>query len=400
MQLHAPETDVSRFHRIDLPRRLAGGNGALAARAASRLLPIAFDIDGSSWSYVPRGDGVDIVEDLVETAATIVVVGVGPWRDFLHEHRTAPGLAYAGMVAFRRGDFADLMRWEPVLRAMWQGRPVYDPARLDLTDRCGRPLDLHRAWHLDEPAADVTNFFRKAGFLHLKHVFSPAEIAVLHAEVERLRGFARQGDKRSWWAKDEHDRDTLVRITYCGERSPLIAGLLDDPRMRRIAELAGERLVPVYDRADGQSVLFKIPRAGAGMSDLGWHVDCGLGLHPFLCPTINIGIQLTPGAAATGQLKMAAGSWHCSCELIADPTADVPADYPVVGLDTEAGDCTAHFGHQLHAAPPPTGEGGRVTLYVGYCNPALVDLLGPGEGPNDILFRTADMIVPSLTQVA
>ncbi len=86
--------------------------------------------------------------------------------------------------------------------------------------------------------------------------------------------------------------------------------------------------------------------------------------------------------------------------VVPDPTVDAPADYPVVALDTEAGDCTAHFGHQLHAAPPPTGEGGRVTLYIGYCNPALVDLLGPGEGPNDILFRPPDTIVPALPQVA
>ncbi len=401
MTPQAPETDVGEFHRVDLPRQLAAGNGALAAMAAARLAPLAFEIaGGGAWSYVPRAGGVDIVEGIVAGAATVVALAVAAWRDFLHEFRTAPGLAYGGMVTFPRGEFGDLMRWEPVLRALWQGRPVYDPATVDLTDRAGRPLDLKRAWRLDDPADAVTDFFRKTGFLHLKAVFSAAEIAALNAEVERLTGLARQGDKRSWWAKDEHDHDALVRITYCGERSPLIAGLLDDPRMRRIVDLTGEHLLPAYDRADGQSVLFKIPRAGAGMSDLGWHVDCGLGLHPFLCPTINIGIQLTPGSAATGQLKMAAGSWHSSCELIADPKGDVPADYPVVALDTEAGDCTAHFGHQLHAAPPPSGEGGRVTLYIGYCNPALLELLGPGEGPNDVLFRAADASVPALVEVA
>ena len=40
------------------------------------------------------------------------------------------------------------------------------------------------------------------------------------------------------------------------------------------------------------------PGATEGLSDLPWHVDCGLGGHPVLCPTVNLGIQLDAANAA------------------------------------------------------------------------------------------------------
>lgn len=394
------DVDFHAFHERDLPARLRGRNGALAGKASKHLAPIAFQVGSSAYSYVPRVNTVDIERGVVTEAAIVVELAPAAWRAFMLEHQTAPGLIYAGAVKFNRGDVTGLMHWEPAIRAMMQGRPAYDPNDLDLTGLGGEPLDLGKSWTLDSPSGELRNFFRKTGFLHLKNVFTPDEVGRLRAEVDRLRPLAKRGDRRSWWAKDSAGQEQLVRITYCGERSTFIASLLDDPRMRAIAALSGEVLAPVYDRADGQSVLFKIPRAVEGLADLGWHVDCGLGMHPVLCPSINIGIQLSPGNRESGLLKMVPGTHLCSCELIADPTQDVPGHFPVVGLTTEAGDCTAHFGHILHAAPPPEGNGGRMTLYIGFANPDLLKLLAPGEGPNDILFRPNDPVVPAMSTVA
>jgi hypothetical protein len=55
-----------------------------------------------------------------------------------------------------------------------------------------------------------------------------------------------------------------------------------------------------------------------------------------------------------------------------------------VALATEPGDCTVHFGHTLHAAPPPTGElavgeHGRRTFYLAFAPPTLFDALAPME---------------------
>jgi hypothetical protein len=59
-----------------------------------------------------------------------------------------------------------------------------------------------------------------------------------------------------------------------------------------------------------------------------------------------------------------------------------------VAVDTRPGDVTVHYGHLLHAAPPPTGDGpGRRALYVSYVRPATIEYIGPGHGYNDVLFE-------------
>ena len=49
---------------------------------------------------------------------------------------------------------------------------------------------------------------------------------------------------------------------------------------------------------------------------------------------------------------------------------------------------TVHFGHTLHAAPPPTDHRapGRRALYLTFVPPITFEMVGPGEGYNDVLF--------------
>ena len=60
----------------------------------------------------------------------------------------------------------------------------------------------------------------------------------------------------------------------------------------------------------------------------------------------------------------------------------------MVALDTEPGDVTVHFGHTLHAAPPPTDRSaaGRRALYLTFVPPLTFEMIGPGQGYNDVLF--------------
>jgi hypothetical protein len=64
---------------------------------------------------------------------------------------------------------------------------------------------------------------------------------------------------------------------------------------------------------------------------------------------------------------------------------------PVVALSTEPGDVTVHFGHTLHAAPPPSdpGSAGRRALYLSYVPPLTFSMIGPGQSYNDVLFTRA-----------
>jgi ectoine hydroxylase-related dioxygenase (phytanoyl-CoA dioxygenase family) len=132
-------------------------------------------------------------------------------------------------------------------------------------------------------------------------------------------------------------------------------------------------------------VVIKVPGAATGLADLPWHRDCGMGGHPVKCPMVNIGIQLDAATAGAGQLHMIAGS-HLGTSRM--PGGDEAERLPVVTLTTEPGDVTAHYGHTLHAAPPPSNRTarGRRALYVTYVQPLVFEMVEPGRGYNDVLF--------------
>jgi ectoine hydroxylase-related dioxygenase (phytanoyl-CoA dioxygenase family) len=109
-----------------------------------------------------------------------------------------------------------------------------------------------------------------------------------------------------------------------------------------------------------------------------------MGGHSVKCPLLNVGIQLDAATPASGQLQMIAGSHLGTSPL---PAAE-QVHGPVVALTTEPGDITAHYGHTLHAAPPPADRSaaGRRALYVTYVSPLTFEMVGKGQGYNDVLF--------------
>ena len=386
-----PPIDFDEFHRDVLPLRIAAGNGALAARAVSGLSPLAFRLpDGRAWTFVPGEDGVD-VRPGVEGAGTLVDLSHAAWELFVHEIRTLYRLYYTGELSFARGDFDSLNAWEPALRTLFHGRPVFDPAALDLRDRSGNPLDLHRAFTLDDDDAEMRHFLREAGFLHVRGVFSRDEIARLCEEAGRLAQTAKPGDRNSWWARTGSGETALCRVNYAGLASPRLGALEEDVRIRRLASLGGEVVRAVPDRMDGTFVLFKLPDAREGMADLPWHIDCGFGGHSVFCPSVLVGVQLDAATPETGQLLFVPGSWRTACRQVADPES---GGMPVVALETGVGDCTVHMGDALHAAPSPKGAGpARRTLYVQFYHPAVFGVVEPGTGFNDVIFDQ-DAVVP------
>jgi hypothetical protein len=244
----------------------------------------------------------------------------------------------------------------------------------------------------------MSHFFHRAGFLHLRGVFPPEEIAALRAAVDELQAAARPGDDRSWWAKDAGGHQVLCRLVYTGLHSPRIAALTSDPRLFRICALSGFELRPTMDRQEGQSVVIKNPDIVEGLSDLPWHQDCGLGGHPITCPGVAVGIQLEAATPQSGQLHFVAGTHGASCHPFQE--SDLPR-LPHVALTTEAGDCTFHIKDVMHAAPPPSGSGAcRRTLYVSFLSPRAYEFIGPGEAYNDIVRRRrADGHVAHTTEV-
>jgi hypothetical protein len=396
--LEFPLVDFDQFHRSELPPRLTSARGREAADDVRGVPALAFALaDGRSYTYAAEDCALGIVPG--SDAATVVVeLSARAWSDLVQEVRTIPALIYGGELRFARGEPALLRRWQPALRALYSGMPIFDPTQVDLDDEHGRRLDLGRSFTLDDRAEEMSHFFHRAGFLHLRGVFPTQEIAELRSVVDELQAAARPGDDLSWWAKDAGGRQVLCRLVYTGLRSPRIAALAADPRLLRICALSGFDLRPTMDRQEGQSVVIKNPGVVEGLSDLPWHQDCGLGGHPITCPGVAVGIQLEAATPESGQLHFVAGTHGASCHPFQD--ADLPR-LPHVALATEAGDCTFHIKDVMHAAPPPTGSGAcRRTLYVSFLSPRAYEFIGPGEAYNDIVRRRrADGHVAHTTEI-
>ncbi|HEV8295842.1 MAG TPA: phytanoyl-CoA dioxygenase family protein [Acidimicrobiales bacterium] len=394
-----PAVEFDGFHRVELPARLAAtDDGAAAAGQLGPGRSLSFRLpDGRAFTYRTHAQRVTVEPG--DDAPLVVEVDADAFADLVTERWSIFGLLYPGRLRVAAGGFDEFAMWEPALQSLWFHRPLYDDAAASsLRDRDGQPLDVRRSFRFAAADdAEVAHFLRTAGFVVLREVFAPAEIALLDAEVQRLRATATPADNRSWWATDAAGREVCCRLTYCSERSAHIGALHEDERLRRIASWHGAPLRPSPDRLDGYSVVIKNPEVVQGLSDLPWHRDCGMGGHAVLCPSLSIGIQIDAASAANGQLVFLAGS-HEHANLPTD--VDAHPNWPVVAVETQPGDVTVHYAHVMHGAPPPTSpSAGRRVLYVGFKSPAVFDMIPPGKGYNDVVFSQGDGRVRSVDEL-
>lgn len=265
--------DFDQFHRglmSTLPERAPLARPSLDGRA-----PFTFQLeDGRAYHFAVDGGTVTVGEG-AHAEGAVLRLSEDDWRRFAVEAWTRTGLLYHGHAEYVRGSYDDLCHWEPALRALFHGRPVYDPLAIDLRDRAGERLDLHQTFRLQDDRAAMAHFLDVAGYLHLREVFTPDEVDALAA-----------------------------------------------------------------------------------------------GSHRGTCP---------------------------------DPLINDVSDWPIVALDTQAGDCSVHVSHLLHAAPPPVGElargqHARRTAYLCFAPPRLFEALEPMQdlvaemaSADGVTFRPEDL---------
>jgi hypothetical protein len=377
--------DFDWFHEEELPALLHERGTVFSASDAPVVRPLGIQLsDGRAYTYVPEGTTFS-VQPGTAAATTVIELSFDDWCAFTWELKTCFALLYADQLTVRQGSFGQMARWEPALRAAFSDQTVFDldhPVRLE--DEAGRDVDLTRSFTLDEPVDEIREFLHRVGFVHLSGVLDTAEVAALTADVTAALGRARPDDKKSWWTTVD-GREVCNRVNYLNEGSVRVAGLGADPRFLGIAALGGNDLRDAHDRLDGNGVVIKVPGSSGGLADLPWHRDCGMGGHPVKCPMLNVGIQLDAATRESGQLQMIPGSHRGTSRL---PSAREAEAHPVVALTTEPGDVTVHFGHTLHAAPPPEdpNASGRRALYLSFVPPLTFEMVGPGQGYNDVLF--------------
>jgi hypothetical protein len=255
-----PRIDFERYHREELPALLAGDRRAHVAKAARALAPLAFRLrEGGAYTYRPSELGIELLAGDAD-AATVIELESVAWEGLVHELEAPAGLLYAQRLHCTRGRPLDLMAWEPALRALYNGRPPYDPAEAArLADRRGRPLDPEATFGLASDREDMAHFLRTAGYLFVRGAFAPDEIAAFRDEAACLRAEARPGDKLSWWGRDAVGRELLCRVTRAASK-PRLGSLPADPRILNLRDLADGPLVHRRGEGDGVTVIWKQPR--------------------------------------------------------------------------------------------------------------------------------------------
>src|SRR5205085_3275957 len=112
------------------------------------------------------------------------------WQGLVNDLDTPPGLLYGGRVETVRGNPLRFVRWEPALRAMFHGRPVYDAALVDL-----HGLDPRSSFTLDDVSGrpdDMRDFLDTCGYVIVRNVFTPDEVRGFLEDADVLLAEARE----------------------------------------------------------------------------------------------------------------------------------------------------------------------------------------------------------------
>jgi len=354
--------DPSTFVAEQVPSLLdlrgdAAGEGAVRLG----LVPLTLDVEGEQLTFTvddrsrldvrPGGDD-----------ALVVALDQDAFSDLVQDVASTFGVQMTGRAQVTQGTLDAFVEWEPVLRCLLDGRPVYEPGTVEFRDRAGEPLDLARSFTVDDAPEDVAQFLAEAGYVHIERMFSEAEMAAVSAELDAAGAQAERDDGASWWARTEAGEWYPSRILGFNQKSEVLRGLLHTDRFAAIGHLTDDRFDQrnphVGDSAEG---LVKKVGVVEGISDVSWHKDCSMGGHSRRCCGLTVGISVTGAGRDNGELGAVAGSHRTNVA----PLGVIGLDLPRVPLPTRTGDITVHCSCTLHMSRPPVSSERRV-VYTGF----------------------------------
>jgi len=348
---------------VVLPEALAR-HGDLASRgAAYRGVPaLGFEVDGVTVTLCLDSGRLSVASGL-ERAGVVARLSGEALSDLLQDYQSTMGLAMTSRVEIVEGTMQEWLDWEMVLRALLDGRKVYERGDVAFIDRDGVELDLDRTFTIEDDRGEAAHFLREAGFLHLRGVFEADEMARVAADIDDFIERAAPDGGDSWWAEDAEGNAQAVRVLEFYDKSEALRELVNSPRYQWIGDLTGDGH-RFRRSAEG---LVKPLGIVKGLSDLPWHKDCGQGRHSLLCNALTCGISVTGADRVSGALGVVPGSHRANVRA---PGRDPVMDLPARMLETETGDVTVHCSDTLHRAHPPT-ERPRKVVYSGFRLPLL-----------------------------
>jgi len=344
------------YHSDTLPSLISQGREALLS-GKQRLPSMGMAVEGRGPGYTyTLKDGALAIHPGTQDADFAVTLSHEDWVGLVSDMETVPGILYGDRLLDKRGDMMQFMRWEPVLRALYTGLPIYQPGAIRLRDPQGRTLDPWSMFDLSDSDQAMRDFLEAAGYLLVKGVFSEDEVFGFRHWTRELARQAQQGDQLSWWGKSATGKSVLCRCLNAGSL-PAFGGLYEDARVSRLASLLPEGVAhPRASETDGVTVVYKNPGVSEGLSDLPWHRDCGMGGHALMCPTFVLSIYLLDATPQQGSLQFLPGSHRYAYGFEDTRAGQVPG---AVTVPARAGDVTLHTGDVMHAAPPPEATTGQ-----------------------------------------
>jgi hypothetical protein len=339
-------------------------HGDLAGRGASykEAPSLGLHVDGRGLTLEVR-DGVLTATPGADGAGVIAEMSDDALSDLVQDSQSTMGLAMTSRVQLTAGSINEWIGWEPILRALFDGRKVHETGDVLFTGLDGEPLDLSRSFTIDDDHEEVAHFLREAGFLHIKNVFEEDEMATVAVDIDHWIEKATPDDGESWWATNEGGVDQAVRVLFFYEKSAALRELVEDDRYQWLAGLTGDG----HAHKGGAEGLVKPLGIVKGLSDLPWHKDCGQGRHSYMCNAMTCGISVTGADRVSGALGVIPGSHRANTMASGrDPLLDLEPRM----LETETGDVTVHCSDTLHRAHPPV-ERPRKVVYSGFGLPML-----------------------------
>ncbi len=357
----AEDLDPSKFLESHLPSLLET-NGGAAGQVAARLelAPLSIDVDGDLLTF--DVDAGRLAMSRRRSGTLVIGMDRVGFSDLMQDVASTFGLQITGRAKVVEGTMDAFIEWEPVLRCLLEGRPVYEPGAIDFRGPQGAPIDLRQSFTLQDDPKEIGHFLAEAGFLHLAGVFSEAEMAAVSAELDAAIEKAERDDGASWWALTDSGEWYPARILGFNLKAPVLRELLHDERFTSIGTFTEDQFEQ-RDPETGDSAEGLLKKVGVleGISDVSWHKDCSLGGHSRNCCGLVVGISVTGANRENGELGVVPGSHRANI-----PQLDVEGlDLPRLPLPTSTGDVTVHCSCTLHMSRPPVSAERRV-VYTGF----------------------------------
>ena len=368
------EADISYispsvFFREHLPSLIDAGNACIQPWLENNSPDdFTLECEDNCWQLSVRGGGLSVAEGIAASGLH-VRLQEDEFSGLINDEFTPMTFFTTGDLDLVRGNLPAYLDWWLILRAVIDRRPLHVPGTMAFLAKDGSPLDMRRAFTLDDSIEDMRHFLETAGFLHIQGVFTEDEMAALSLDMDAQQMAYTEGDGKSWWASTADGVRRVVRMQRFDEVSDATARLLQDTRFTGLGDISG--LGHVHNSLENNQIeaLIKPLNVVQGISDLPWHKDCAQGRHSFECCSLTVGISVTGADADSGQIRVIAGSHRALIwpSMIADPQV---FGLPVVDLPTKTGDITIHLSCTLHMAQAPI-SGERRVMYSGFRFPTV-----------------------------